>query len=86
MSKFLGLATVIKSVQVEYQQLVAQGNTKATKQIETMVGAGIWYLPTGQKEKLLWTGWQSKESIRLNECSEEHINPRKLQATKIVVT
>ena len=85
MSKFLGLATVIKSVQAEYQQLVAQGDTKATKQIETMVGAGIWYLPTGQKEKLLWTGWQSKESIRLNECSEEHINPRKLQATKLLL-
>ena len=67
MSKFLGLATVIKSVQSEYKQLVAQGNTKATKQIETMCGAGIWYLPTVQKDKLLWTGWQSEESIRLNE-------------------
>lgn len=85
MSKFLGLATVIKSVQLEYKQLVAQGNIKATKQIETMCGAGIWYLPTGQKDILLWTGWQSEESIRLNECSEEHINPRKLQATELLM-
>ena len=42
MSKFMGLAILIKSVQAEYKQLVAQGETKATKQIETMVGAGIW--------------------------------------------
>ena len=73
MSKFLGLATVVCNVQTQYHNLVAQGEKQAVKQIETMVGAGIWYLPSNQKMKLLWTGYKSEQAIELNEESEEHI-------------
>ena len=84
MSKFLGLATVVCNVQTQYHNLVAQGEKQAVKQIETMVGAGIWYLPSNQKMKLLWTGYKSEQAIELNEESEEHIYPRKLSAKKLL--
>jgi hypothetical protein len=84
MSKFLGLATVVCTVQTQYYHLVAEGQEQAVKQIETMVGAGIWYLPSTNKMKLLWTGYKSEEAIALNEESEEHIYPRKLSAKKLL--
>lgn len=86
MSKFLGLATVVCNVQTQYYNLVASGQKQAATQIETMVGAGIWYLPSTNKMQLLWTGYKSEESIALNEQSEEHIYPRKLSAKKLLNT
>lgn len=84
MSKFLGLLTVVRTVQTQYHHFVKEGKNQAAKQIETMVGAGIWYLPSTKKMQLLWTGYKSEESIALNEESEEHIYPRKLSAKKLL--
>jgi hypothetical protein len=86
MSKFLGLLTVVRSVQTQYHHFVAEGSKDAAKQIETMIGAGIWYLPSTKKNELLWSGYKSENAIELNEESEEHIYPRKLSAKKLLLT
>ena len=82
MSKFLGLASSILSMQSAYKEHQKNGETKATQMMETLIGAGIWYLPTSKE---LWTGYSSKEALRLNESSEEHMYPRKIQGAKLLM-
>lgn len=79
MSKFLGLATLIKSVYKEYHTIT---DLKAKSIIETTVGAGIFYLP--KSKDLLWSGLISIDAIKNNERCEDHMYPRKVSAVELL--
>jgi hypothetical protein len=65
------------------REFYKQTNYDNKKFIETTIGAAIWYLP--KNNEILFTGKISKEAILKGEKSEDHLYPRKIAASKLLI-
>lgn len=81
---------ILEKVIIELSKLYGEGATEKQKALlETMVGAAIWYLPSGNE---LYSGSISKkalkkvqEGIQISKLTKEHKFPRK-RAGKILLS
>jgi len=88
-SKLKDRCEVLKSMLIKFREIYHGINTSddQKKFMETMVSAGIFYLPTSLEN---WTGKISEEclnQIRLNKTytpTKEHEYPRKIAATHLL--
>lgn len=82
---------ILKKIILEITELYNDKNTNddQKKLIETMIGASLWYLPTGKE---LWSGMMSREAYELYhkdtqkqvKLTKEHEYPRKIAAENLL--
>ena len=82
------LRKIIIKVAEIYSDVITNDDQK--RLIETVIGAAIWYLPTG---KNLWTGKISEEAlksidrgIQISKLTKEHEFPRKIAANEVLTS
>jgi len=87
MTIFQVLADSVITLQPLYNKYVENGDVKGIMLLEYEIGCAIFRLPNKNERELLWTGFSSVESLKLNvKRSKDHIYPRKIGAYKLFHT